>query len=272
MKKPQPSNKPAPNLKDGKSSFLEAFKKSPALAKGLKHLVDAKDENAKPNIVDGTYVARIVDVKFGAYNGVPNVVISFKVDKGPYRDVTVKRRYDFGKTKPDSPVNEEEIFARIGVDLERMGADRSSTDPANLMESFEELKESQPLIQINVRNNGNYLNVYVNRLIESGTVGEPVKKPAQAAEQPSEEGEEESSEEGEPSEETEASQDEDEGEVEVEVGDVVTYLPPGQKKPREFQVIASQPASKMCNLKDDKGVIITSVPWANVEFVLEQGE
>ena len=160
MKKPQPSNKPAPTAaaKDGKSTFLEAFKKSPTLVKGLKALVDAKDQNAKPDIADGTYGARVVDVKFGAYNGVPNARLFFKIDKGPYRDVTLQKRYDFGKTKPDSPVSIEDIFERIGVDLERMGADRSSTDPADLLESFEDLKERKPLVQINVKNNNNYLN------------------------------------------------------------------------------------------------------------------
>lgn len=268
MKKPQPSNKPAPAAaaKDGKSTFLEAFKKSPTLVKGLKALVDAKDQNAKPDIADGTYGARVVDVKFGAYNGVPNARLFFKIDKGPYRDVTLQKRYDFGKTKPDSPVSIEEIFERIGVDLERMGADRSSTDPADLLESFEDLKERKPLVQINVKNNNNYLNVYVNRLLESGRVEEEesASPPSAIAE------EEEPAEEGSEDESGESSEDEEQ--VSVEVGDVVTYTPPGQKKPREFQVTMTKPALKVCNLKDEKGATFAAVPWSDVTFVLVEGE
>lgn len=261
MKKPQPSNKPAPAAaaKDGKSTFLEAFKKSPTLVKGLKALVDAKDQNAKPDIADGTYGARVVDVKFGAYNGVPNARLFFKIDKGPYRDLTLSKRYDFGKTKVDSDISVEEIFERIGVDLERMGADRSSTDPADLLESFEDLKERKPLVQINVRNKTSYVNVYVNRLLESGRVEEeePASPPPASAE------EEESAEEG---------SEEDAEQTSVEVGDVVTYTPPGQKKPREFQVTMTKPALKVCNLKDEKGATFAAVPWSDVAFVLVEGE
>lgn len=271
MKKPQPSNKSAPTAaaKDGRSTFLEAFKKSPALVKGLKSLVDAKDQNAKPDIADGTYGARVVDVKFGAYNGVPNARLFFKIDKGPYRDVTLQKRYDFGKTKPDSPVSIEEVFERIGIDLERMGADRSSTDPADLLESFEDLKERKPLVQINVKNNNNYLNVYVNRLLESGRVEEEESASHPSASSDEEESEE-SEEEGSEDESGESSEDEEQ--VSVEVGDVVTYTPPGQKKPREFQVTMTQPALKVCNLKDGKGATFAAVPWSDVTFVLEEGE
>jgi hypothetical protein len=167
---------------------------------------------------------------------------------------------------PASPVSIEEIFERIGVDLERMGADRSSTDPADLLESFEDLKERKPLVQINVKNNNNYLNVYVNRLLESGRVGEeePASPPPASTEEaePTEEGSEDASEES----------SEGEEEVSVEVGDVVTYTPPGQKKPREFQVTMTKPVMRVCNLKDDKGATFAAVPWSAITFVLEEGE
>lgn len=262
MKKPQPSNKSATVAKDGRSSFLEAFKKSPGLAKGLKTLKNAKDENAKPDIVDGTYTARISDVKFGASNGVPYARVYFKIDKGPYRDTVVQRKYDFGKTKPDSPTTEEEIFNRIGVDLERMGAERSD-DPQTLLESFEDLKNYPPLLQINVRNSptGNYLNVYVNRLLEAAQREE--EAPADEAEA----GDDSVGDEAEGSE-----SEEGDGEVAVEVQDIVNYKPPKARASVQCVVLMSNADTEVCNLKDEKGNIYSSVPWSEVTFVLQEGE
>ena len=244
----------AEQSKNGKSEFLAAFKKSPNLAKGLKQLANAKDPNAVPDIPDGVYVARINGIKFGAYNSVPNARIGFKIDKGPQKDVVVTKRYDFGKTRPDSTLSEEEIFNQIGIDLQRMGINKVKPEPESLAAAFEDLASNSPLIQINVssKKSGNgktYLNVYPNKVVEAATAEKTEEAESEDAEE-----------------------EVDTEEVPVEKGDCVLYQPPGGSK-ESYQVVLSNPQKRVCSIRlasDPKAGTIANVSWDEVEIEMEE--
>lgn len=260
----------APKM-DGKSSFLAAFKKSPKLAQKLKHVTDARDPNAKPEIDDGTYATKISEVRFGEYNGIPNVRVYFVVTKGPAKGVILNRRYDFGKTSPNGP-DEDEILARIGVDLERMGVEHDDPTPEGMAAAFDQLASEKPEIQVNVKTSAKgYVNVYVNRRLEPVTEEEAEPEDENAPADPEEqaaidEDEGAGDDEGEGDEGTV----EDDNEIPVEVADLVKYTPPGSKKPIRCEVVKSDVKAKICFLKSEDGTKnFKAVPWSSVAFVME---
>ena len=263
----------APKM-DGKSSFLAAFKKSPKLAQKLKHVTDAKDPNAKPEIDDGTYATKISEVRFGEYNGIPNVRVYFVVSKGPAKGTILNRRYDFGKTSPNGP-DEDEILARIGVDLERMGSPAEEPTPEGMAAAFDQLASEKPEIQVNVKTSASgYVNVYVNRLLEPVAAEEGEPEDENAPDDPEEQAAIDEDEgdgdgdDGDDGSETEGA--EDDNEIQVEVEDLVKYTPPGSRKSVKCEVVKTDVKSKVCFLKTEDGTkTFKAVPWSSVEFVME---
>ena len=258
----------APKM-DGKSSFLAAFKKSPKLAQKLKHVTDAKDPNAKPEIDDGTYATKISDVRFADYNGVPQAKVFFVVTKGPAKGVILNRKYDFGKTSPNGP-DEEEILTRIGVDLERMGSKPEAPTGEAMLDAFSQLASEKPEIQVNVKTSASgYVNVYVNRRLEPVAAEEGEPEDENAPDDPEEQAAIDEDE-GDDDEGSETEGPEDDNEIPVEVEDLVKYTPPGSKKSVKCEVVKTDVKSKVCFLKTEDGTkTFKAVPWSSVEFVME---
>lgn len=292
----------------GKSSFLQSFKKSPKLLKGLKErLAKAKDDNEAPDIPAGSYIGKLTKIIPSSQNGVPVVRGIFTVSRGPHKGIALSKRWEFGvtnpeqykKNNPDGDIDEftNSLLDRHGVDLKRMGQPVSSVeDPEELLSGFEAAVASGAEYRISFRPNGNYYRVYVNGLVEDAKKGgksveeeeeeeetseeeettEEEEETSETEEEETEESEETSEEESEEeaeeesSEEEEAPEEEEEAEQPVEKGDKVKYKAKGAKKAEEYGVLKSDAKKKICTLKHLKTkATVENVPWDKVEFVLE---
>jgi hypothetical protein len=255
-----------PAQSNGKSEFLNAFKKSPQLTKALEAMRSAKDPNARPDIEDGTYVAEIKSIVFSQRDGIPNVRLNLIISEGPYKGTPLSRRYDFGIANKGVQITLEEVFDRIGVDLIRMGVNPSDIDarnPETLIEAFESLSEQELVLRINVKTNvKGYVNVYINGLAEGQN------KPKDEVEDDADSDADEDDQEADSDADTDDAEDENE-EPSVEKGDTVTCVLPGTRRKVECVVVEVNEEDGTCDLKGPDKKVHTDIPLSDVELVFE---
>ena len=268
-----------PQFESGKSAFQAAFKKSPKLLKHLEALKNAKDPRAKPDMPAGDYVLRVQTVVFSQRNDIPRARVNFVVDEGPYKGSLVNKDYDFGSTAGNIP--EEEIFARIGVDLTRMGeSPKDITDPESLAEAFEALGVSKPRIAAKIDFSASgYVRVWPNRIAVAPVAGVPVQTPvrmprttrAPKVEAPKVE---------EVASEVPDDQDDQEGQDgvadpvisdqdAVEKGDKVLVKVEGHRRRVECVVVSSDATLETCAVRAPNGSVYGDIPWSEVQFVFQ---
>lgn len=271
---PAPNRPSAQTAQTGKSAFLNAFKKSPKLAQGLKHVSEAKDPN-NIKIDDGTYAALVCNCVFGEYKGVPTVRLYFKVSGGPFKGTLLNKRYEFGKVS-DSSIDEDELLNRIGVDLARLGKENVPPQPAAMAEAFEEIASEGSEVQLGVKTVNGFVRVYVNKLLKQGT-GTTAQTEADAGDDGQGDGTDDQHDDqndGQDDQQANADDGSSSGDDDppVEVEDLVRYTPKGAKKPVKCEVTKSDPRKQLCELKQVNGnQTFSKVPWDHVQFVM-QGE
>ena len=127
----------------GAAGFLAAAK---TVAGNWKKARNAEPtSNSKPDIADGSYVAKLTDVVPGSKEvqvkdgrvtkkvTVPNVRYSFKIVKGEYKGVSLSRFDTF----------DEKNSERSSVNIQRLGYETEDVEMSDLPELFEQIKEDE---------------------------------------------------------------------------------------------------------------------------------
>lgn len=197
----------------GASGFLAAAK---TVAGNWKKARDVEPTNAgKPDIEDGSYVAKLTDavpgvrevqVKEGKVTKkvkVPNVRYSFQITKGEYKGTKLSRIDSF----------DEKNAERSSANIQRLGYETEDVEMSDLPDLFAQIKEDAPVVKLAVKNNGEYLNVYINGIVGDDDEDEDEDEDAEDEDTDEEESEDEEEEE---SEDEDDDMDEDEEEEDEE--------------------------------------------------------
>jgi hypothetical protein len=187
---------------------------------------------------------------------------SFTVVEGDFEGETA--------TQLDGLENENS-FGYLKKRLKQFGYDPDDVQLAESLESIlDQINESELVGVIQVKQNGDYTNVYLNKveLEESDDAEEDGAE--ESEEESEEEAEEEASDEDEndSEDEEEAEEEEAEEEATIEKGSTVLYQKPKSKKAEEFEVLSVDEKKGTAKLKG----IPTSVPLAELTLVEAEEE
>jgi hypothetical protein len=188
---------------------------------------------------------------------------SFTVVEGDFEGETA--------TQLDGLENENS-FGYLKKRLKQFGYDPDDVQLAESLESIlDQINESELVGVIQVKQNGDYTNVYLNK-VELEESEDAEEDGAEESEEESEdEAEEEASDdedENDSEEEEEAEEEEAEEEATIEKGSTVLYQKPKSKKAEEFEVLSVDEKKGTAKLKG----IPTSVPLAELTLVEAEEE
>ena len=186
---------------------------------------DNRGSFEKPEIEDGTYVSTLVSARCGVdKNSNGYAAFDFEVTRGDYEGTRVSKFHSIAE-RGNRTV--EQSLESLFIDLQRLLPDEDFTEfsaediEAIVSQLAESTKESGITYQIGVKNNGNFLNTFINkRLDEEGFVKEAVS--------------------------------EEDEELIPEKGDVVFYQPPRTKSSQEFTVTSVAESKRTVTLKRTK--------------------
>ena len=238
--------------------FVGFFKNDPKALSNLKKMKDAQNPNEKPDIADGTYVARLTATQT-QFNKVPRIILSFVVHRGAYEGTALRKEYMLGQISSKSTMTDEEIFNLCAVDMVTLGVDHDCfSDGEKFKEGIAELGKRKPLVRIGVKTNANgYLKIYVNGVVDEDDSDTDDQEDAEDQEDSGEEDQD-----------SEGSDGTDEApDNPVEVGDRVRFQPKGGRK-ATYSVTKSDEDDRICDLKDVTGKVVKNVPWSDIEFVV----
>lgn len=182
------SSKPAAKAgKPGKAGSNGEAGKAPGFETGVSKTWKKARETTgdsgfqQPTIADGTYVARIKSVTSGVFKAKPAakgrdgkmkpatpattwVIIKMVIQtEGEFQGLQPFRRDTLnGATEEEATANIE----RFCKTLQALDYDTSELEPSDIPGLCKELTEAQPLVQITVKNKDQYLNVYINKLVD----------------------------------------------------------------------------------------------------------
>ena len=183
-------------------------------------------------IEDGTYVARLSGGRCGSdKNGNPYVAFDFTIDRGTFEGVRVSKFHSIA-SRGNRTV--EQALQSLFIDLQRLDpeTDYSETDAGEIEGVVEELWSDSPAVQIGVKNNGQFVNIYINKRVDEGEWME-----------------------GSPAEE----------DVTLEKGDIVMWQAPRMKEEAEFIVTSVSEAKETVSLKrDSDGKAFKSVSFEDL--------
>ena len=181
-------------------------------------------------IEDGTYVARLSGGRCGSdKNGNPYVAFDFTVDRGAFEGVRVSKFHSI-VSRGNRTV--EQALQSLFIDLQRLDpeTDYSETDAGEIEGVVEELLSENPAVQIGVKNNGLFVNIYINKRVDDGLFT--------------------------------GSDAED---VTLEKGDIVMWQAPRMKEETEFTVTSVALAKETATLKrDSDGKVFKSVSFEDL--------
>ena len=188
---------------------------------------DNRGSFEKPEIEDGTYVSTLVSARCGVdKNSNGYAAFDFEVSRGDYQGTRVSKLHSIAERGNRTL---EQSLQSLFIDLQRLLPDEDFTEfsaediEAIVAQLAATTKESGIAYQIGVKNNGNFINTFINkRLDEEGFV---------ATSEESEEGDEE---------------------LIPEKGDVVFFQPPRTKSSQEFTVTSVAESKRTVTLKRTK--------------------
>ena len=208
---------------------------------------DNRGSFEKPEIEDGTYVSTLVSARCGVdKNSNGYAAFDFEVARGDYEGTRVSKFHSIAE-RGNRTI--EQSLESLFIDLQRLLPDEDFTEfSAEDIESIvaqlaENTKESGINYQIGVKNNGNFLNTFINkRLDEEGSV----KKASSEESEESEEGDEE---------------------LIPEKGDVVFFQAPRTKSSQEFTVTSVAESKRTVTLKRSKdGKVFKTISFDHLEW------
>lgn len=199
---------------------------------------DNRGSFEKPEIEDGTYVSTLVSARCGVdKNSNGYAAFDFEVSRGDYQGTRISKFHSIAE-RGNRTV--EQSLQSLFIDLQRLLPDEDFTEfSAEDIEDIvtqlaENTKESGITYQIGVKNNGNFLNTFINkRLDEDGFVAE-----------------------------------EEEEEI-PEKGDLVLFQAPRTKTSQECAVTSVNESKETVNLKRTKdGKTFKDVAFNHLEWVV----
>ena len=201
---------------------------------------DNRGSFEKPEIEDGTYVSTLVSARCGVdKNSNGYAAFDFEVARGDYEGTRVSKFHSIAE-RGNRTV--EQSLESLFIDLQRLLPDEDFTEfsaediEAIVSQLAESTKESGITYQIGVKNNGNFLNTFINkRLDEEGFVKEAVS--------------------------------EEDEELIPEKGDVVFFQPPRTKSSQEFTVTSVAESKRTVTLKRSKdGKAFKTISFDHLEW------
>lgn len=188
----------------------------------------------------------------------------------------------------------QKAMGRLAAAVQTLtGVDTSEedfTDPTALLDLLDDIHKDNPLAMADIKENGEYLNVYINELIEDEDSDDDEEEEDEEEESEEDEEEEEEEkpkrgakkatkkasakkpkkdeEEDEEEEEEEAEEEDDEEEVvEPAKDDVVDYKPPKSRKTLKCVVKTVNKRAQTCTLQEEDGTKkFTDVAWDELVF------
>jgi len=201
---------------------------------------DNRGSFEKPEIEDGTYVSTLVSARCGVdKNSNGYAAFDFEVSRGDYEGTRVSKFHSIAE-RGNRTV--EQALQSLFIDLQRLIPDEDFTEfsaediEAIVSQLSETTKEQSLTYQIGVKNNGNFINTFINkRLDEEGFVKEAVS--------------------------------EEDEELIPEKGDVVFFQPPRTKSSQEFTVTSVAESKRTVTLKRTKdGKVFKTISFDHLEW------
>jgi len=154
------------------SSFSSALSKIGGGAfNEAKKVKDSRGQYEKPNIEDGVYVASLVTARSGEdKNGFGYVAFDFVVSQGTFQGVKLNK---FHSIRDRGNRTVEQALASLFIDLQRLCpqedfAELNEEDVEEIISRLDpttSINEEELSFQVNVKNNGEYVNVWINKLL-----------------------------------------------------------------------------------------------------------
>jgi len=201
---------------------------------------DNRGSFEKPEIEDGTYVSTLVSARCGVdKNSNGYAAFDFEVSRGDYEGTRVSKFHSIAE-RGNRTV--EQALQSLFIDLQRLIPDEDFTEfsaediEAVVSQLAESTKESGITYQIGVKNNGNFLNTFINKRLDE----------EHGYETKEEEGDEE---------------------LIPEKGDMVFFQPPRTKSSQEFTVTSVAESKRTVTLKRTKdGKVFKTISFDHLEW------
>lgn len=253
------------------SPFLKALK---AKKTAFKKFKGAKKGGGfeRSNIPDGTYKTRWTAKAGISKNNDPYVMLNWVVTEGKHKGEKDGRYFNLGEDK-----NWEYLSSTLQqlLDEDTSGL---GDNPEEIKDWLDQVNDLKPVTKTNISRNGDYLNAYIQELIDSGEDEEEEDEDSEEDEEEYDESEDDDAEEEDDEEDEEDSEDSDdedgeyeeeedeEDEVILSKGDEVSYKPPKSKKTYNCTVTSANKSKRTCALESEDGEKTwTNVSWDDVE-------
>lgn len=140
------------------SDIKKTLAKSKKLWAKSKQRVENGEGGSYEEFEDGRYAAKVVKMSvMESEKGNLMVLCGYKVTEGEYKDKTI--------TKPDMLISEENML-RFGAKLKKLGFEMPD-EIEDLESVLKKIEKKSPSVRIRVKTNGEFQNVYVDKLISS---------------------------------------------------------------------------------------------------------
>ena len=203
---------------------------------------DNRGSFEKPEIEDGTYVTKLVSARSGVdKNSNGYAAFDFLVSRGDYEGTRLSKFHSIAE-RGNRTV--EQSLSSLFIDLQRLCPQEDFTELSagdveeiiGRLDPTTSTDEEELFFQIGVKNNGNFINIFINKLIEE--------------------------------EHGYATSEDDEEEMLIpEKNDAVFFQPPRTKSPQEFTVTSVSESKKTVTLKRNKdGKVFKTVSFDDLQW------
>ena len=200
---------------------------------------DNRGSFEKPEIEDGTYVSTLVSCRCGVgKNSNGYAAFDFEVARGDYQGTRVSKFHSIAE-RGNRTV--EQALQSLFIDLQRLVPDEdfsefSAEDIETIVQQLAEATKEQGITyQIGVKNNGNFINTFINKRLDEDVFV--------------------------------AASEEEDDELIPEKGDVVFFQPPRTKSSQEFTVTSVAEGKRTVTLKRTKdGKVFKAISFDHLEW------